>query len=57
MHAYYIDQLPMSFNKIGFYFSSQPEIYIPPFRSNRLWAAQLGEREALMANSLDIQFE
>jgi hypothetical protein len=56
-HAYYIDQLPMSFNNVGIYFTLQPEIYIPSFRSNRLWAAQLGEREALGANSLDIKFE
>lgn len=56
-HAYSISQLPLAFNTIAIGFIMQEESYIPPFRSETLWAAQLGEREALQANNLDIKFK
>ena len=48
-HAYRVSQLPSAFNDAARYFIRQPDAYVPPWRSDRLYEAQPCEREALMA--------
>lgn len=48
-HAWHVDSLPAAFNQLAQYFIHQPEAYVPSWRSDRLFAAQPCEQEALMA--------